>query len=475
LSTFLALVVPNETTSAPLSPKSFTAVWFLTSIPFAIFSGLFKYVAFALIGITGGTSLALALSITIHPNLLTRRIFLALLILVFFILTLTPFARTQRKSIRLATSASGTFGLIMSISLLAHVQPWSNVWERLWITDGNGWGSGPERALCAGYWLILIAGCSADWALKKYCGGNPDEEWDTYVTEYATSLPTSRDRAGLFRPPSYSFWDRLFPWMHRSKPPVVSEYLFPPDDKYTCPPHLSFDQRKTQSMMQSVLTHDNSPNFSRRQTQDPLARLRGFGNAGVHGYRKREAVKFGAVNPDDLSSDDEDDPLSTPPPLARRTSTLSSLTLTNGSNVDSWKTSPMKGDQEKGGPVRRAVLLDQENDAPDYSDYEEDVTNVQTHTDRNLPGWKPQIFARHGSDVVNPASSVGAVPMTPSLIRAVDRIAAAQAQAYDTTSGPDTSRGGREADTESVLVRKQRWDVFWRDVTAKASEGSNAR
>jgi hypothetical protein len=158
------------------------------------------------------------------------------------------------------------------------------------------------------------------------------QEWDTYLTEYATSLPTSRDRAGLFRPPSYSFWDRLFPWMHRSKPPVVSEYLFPPDDKYTCPPHLSFDQRKTQSMMQSVLTHDNSPNFSRRQTQDPLARLRGFGNAGVHGYRKREAVKFGAVNPDDLSSDDEDDPLSTPPPLARRTSTLSSLTLTNGSN-----------------------------------------------------------------------------------------------------------------------------------------------
>jgi hypothetical protein len=119
--------------------------------------------------------LALALSVTIHPNLLTRRIFLALLVLVFFILTLAPFARTQRKAIRLAASASGTYGLIMSISLLTHVQPWSNVWERLWIKDGNGWGSGPERALCAGYWLILIAGCSADWALKKYCGGNPDE------------------------------------------------------------------------------------------------------------------------------------------------------------------------------------------------------------------------------------------------------------------------------------------------------------
>jgi hypothetical protein len=296
------------------------------------------------------------------------------------------------------------------------------------------------------------------------------QEWDMYLTEYATSLPTSRDRAGLFRPLSYSFWDRIFPWLHRSKP-HVSEYLFPPDDKYTSPPHLSFDHRQTQPMTQPVLTHDNSPNFSRKQTKDPLARLRGLGNAGIHGYRKREAVKFGAMNPDDLSSDDEDDPLSTPPPLARRTSTLSSLTLTNGSNVDSWKTSPMKRSQETGAPTRRVVLRGQEDDARDYSDYEDDVTNAQTHTDRNSPA----IFTPHFSDVANPVSSVGAVPMTPSLIRAVDRIAAAHAQAYGTSSGPDTSTGDSEADTESVLVRKQRWEAFWRDVTAKASEGANAR
>ena len=117
--------------------------------------------------------------------------------------------------------------------------------------------------------------------------------------------------------------------------------------------------------------------------------------------------------------------------------------------------------------VTRRGGLRQENDAPGYSDYEEDVTNAQTHTDRNLPGWKPQMFAQHGSDIANSASSVGAVPTTPSLIRSVDRIAAAHAQAYGTYSGPDTSTGGREADTESIRVRKQRWEVFWRDVTAK--------
>lgn len=125
------------------------------------------------------TSLALALSVSIHPNLLTRRIFFALLVTTCCILTVLPFARTQRSSIRLAASATGAFGLTMAIALLAHVSSWSNVWERLWIPDGNGWGLGTERALSAGYWLILIAGCSTDWALKKFCGGNPDEVCST--------------------------------------------------------------------------------------------------------------------------------------------------------------------------------------------------------------------------------------------------------------------------------------------------------
>jgi hypothetical protein len=54
LSTFLALVVPYESSSTPLGPKSFLAVWIFTAVPFAIFSGLCKYAALTLMGITGG-------------------------------------------------------------------------------------------------------------------------------------------------------------------------------------------------------------------------------------------------------------------------------------------------------------------------------------------------------------------------------------------------------------------------------------
>ncbi|KAI0306654.1 hypothetical protein B0F90DRAFT_1691928 [Multifurca ochricompacta] len=454
LSTFLALIAPNETTSTPLSSKSFLAVWVLTSVPFSIFSGLFRLAAFAFVGITGGAC-------PVHlnsPQSFDTAHFLALLAPICCILTVLPSARTQRNSIRLTACATGAFGLTISISLLAHIQPWSNVWERLFIADGNGWGIGIERVLSAGYWFILIAGCSADWALKKFCGGNPDEEWDMYLVEYASSLPTSRDRAGVFQPLSYSFWERLFPRTQQSKPSVVSDYFPPPGDKHSSSSPLSFDHRRPgvlskRPAMQQAFTFTDSPRP--KQSHRPLSRLLGLKKAESHGYRKREAVKFDAIDPEDLSSDDEDDPLSTPPPLARRTSTRSSVTLTNGSTTGSQRLSPAK-DSKKATAAKYAGLEGNDGGATEYSDYE-DVTKAQPHTaeQRDSPGWKPP-----------PVAPVGAVPMTPSLIRAVDRIAAAQSQAYGSPAPTDSSH---------TSTRKQRWETFWRDVTDKIAEGTNVR
>ncbi|KAI0256609.1 hypothetical protein BJV78DRAFT_1150606 [Lactifluus subvellereus] len=347
----------------------------------------------------------------------------------------------------------------MSIALLAHVPSWSNVWERLWIPDGNGWGLG-------------------------FCGGDPDEEWDTYLTEYASSLPIARDRAGVFRPLSHSYWDRLFPWMPRSKPSVMSDYMIPVDDKHSASPRLSFDHTLQgipsikPPAMQKAFTSDGSSRPIRKQGQHALARLRGLSNVGGRGYRKREAVKFGAMNPDDSSSDDEDDPLSTLPPPARRTSTRSSVTLTNGSSAGSQYVSLAKGDPGTVAAAKRAALQGNDDGAPEYSDYEEDVTAAQTRARqrRDSPGWRPPFLAQHDSNAANSATPVGAVPMTPSLIRAVDRIAAAQAQAYSSPAPMNPSTAPNpDVHTESVLARKQRWEAFWQDVTAKVAQGTNTR
>lgn len=310
------------------------------------------------------------------------------------------------------------------------------------------------------------------------------QEWDTYLTEYASSLPTARDGAGVFRPLSHSYWDRLFPWMPRSKPSIMSDYMFPVDDKPFISPRLSFDHTiqgipsVKRPAMQEVLTSDGPSRPLREQSQHPLARLRRLSNAGGRGYRKREAVKFGAMNPDDSGSDDEDDPLSTLPPPARHPSTRSSVTLTNGSSAGSQYVSLAKGDPGTVSAAKRAALQGNDDGAPEYSDYEEDVTTAQTRTRqrRDSPGWRPSFLAQHDSNAANSATPIGAVPMTPSLIRAVDRIAAAQAQAYGSAAPMDSSTAPNpDVHTENVLARKQRWEAFWQDVTAKVAQGTNER
>jgi hypothetical protein len=268
--------------------------------------------------------------------------------------------------------------------------------------------------------------------------------------------------------------------MHKSESRVVPDYLFPPDDKYTLSPSLSFDHRQSSQRpaVQPLLTLDDSPRSLRKQIQPPLARLRGLRDARGHGHRKREVVKFGAVNPDDLSSDEDEDPLSIPPPLpARRSSTHSSLTLTNGSSSGSQCISVLKEDQEQAASARRTALRGKNDAAPEYSDLEEDVTNAHAgeREHRDSPNWKPPFLAHQASSTASPAQPVGAVPMTPSLIRAVDRIAAAQAQAYGPSASSDSPATTPGTQGDSVLARKQRWEAFWGDVTAKVAEGTNAR
>jgi len=269
--------------------------------------------------------------------------------------------------------------------------------------------------------------------------------------------------------------------MHRPKPPVASNSLFPPDDKYSPSPPLTFGhpQSTKRPAAEPFLAPDDSSSLLRKQTQPPLARLHGLRNAGGQGRRRRELVKFGVANPDDLSSDDEDedDPLSAPPPRpARRTSTYSSVTLINGSSSGSQRFTLTKEDQEKVASAKRTVFRGKDDAAPEYSDYEEDVTNAQTEAreSRDSTDWKPPFLTRHASNASKPAQPIGAVPMTPSLIRAMDRIAAAQAQAYESSPGSDPSMVTCDVQGEGASARKQRWEAFWRDVTAKVAEGKNA-
>lgn len=151
--------------------------------------------------------------------------------------------------------------------------------------------------------------------------------------------------------------------------------------------------------------------------------------------------------------------------------------------------------------------------APDYSDVEEDVTTAYARTPSpgpDMSGWQPAFIKRANSS--SSSSSIhqarktttetipppGAVSMTPSLIRAVERIDRAQAQVYGQLPNlfpkadeatrhnypPAPRREHVALDIDVVRSipglpviseeRKQRqsedWDEFWKDIRAKAAE-----
>jgi hypothetical protein len=121
--------------------------------------------------------LALSFSVIIHPTLIARVILVVVFLPIFTVFVLLPIHRCQRGFIRTAMSASGSFGVILSIALLAKVSAWSNVWERLWVSDSIEWGTPQEKGLSTGFCLFLCAGTACDWFLKFRLGENPDQVW----------------------------------------------------------------------------------------------------------------------------------------------------------------------------------------------------------------------------------------------------------------------------------------------------------
>jgi len=107
-----------------------------------------------------------------------------------------------------------------------------------------------------------------------------------------------------------------------------------------------------------------------------------------------------------------------------------------------------------------------------YSDVEgEDITSSnasplgRVRSRREEPGWTPA-FLQRGTDSTSHGKGTtsspppGAVPMTPSLIRAIDRIAVAQTKAY---------RAAVPLSPQPTETREE-WRGFWERVQQKAAE-----
>lgn len=302
-STFLSLLIPSVTSSAPLGVKSFTATWLLSSVVTAVIAGRWKYAAFIIAGLSGYTTFALALSVMLHPNLITRIAVTATITVVGTVLCLIPLPRLVDFPLRFATSATGAFGIVLCIALMGHIPAWANVWDRYWISDSLEWGTSKEKGLSAVYSIILALGILCDALLHRKFGENPDEKWDRYLADYSTHLPTERDRAGSFQPPA-SIWERILASTHGFQPAnstmpgdIEIDLKRPPPD-YS-PGKLYRNRPSTEKVtLPDLSTPPPRGAFLRRDRKHKPSRL--------FGGRSRGGIRFNTDHDDLMDSEEED-------------------------------------------------------------------------------------------------------------------------------------------------------------------------
>lgn len=237
-------------------------------------------------------------------------------------------------------------------------------------------------------------------------------------------------------------------------------------------------------------------------------------------------MKFGAV--DDLSSSDEEEdgdlnssPLVAPPlsyssstptlvdepPKALRKKLTAITTNTNDEDEDAIR-KPLVIDYDAELAQLKKLKGVNVDGMPDYSDHEEeDVTSVsQRRQSHDHDRWSPAFMKHHspghslaaeagGSPPTFPLPSTAPVPATPSLLKALDRIAIAHRDAFGSAPAPlvptpVSGEGGGDVADHIVLRRTEdageeeednaraveharkertpRWEQFWHEVRNKA-------
>lgn len=325
------------------------------------------------------------------------------------------------------------------------------------------------------------------------------------------NLPNQADRAGVFQPPK-SFWDRFFTKSDKHDP-----ILFPSDADLKATPQSSLKfgniSASPPTSPLGFLKKGRTIQAKKRSLQDPNS-------------RKRKPVKFGAV--DDLSSSDEEEdgdlnssPLVAPPlsyssstptlvdepPKALRKKLTAITTNTNDEDEDAIR-KPLVIDYDAELAQLKKIKGVNVDGMPDYSDHEEeDVTSVsQRRQSHDHDRWSPAFMKHHspghsltaeagGSPPTFPLPSAAPVPATPSLLKALDRIAIAHRDAFGGAPAPlvstpvsgegggdvanhvvlrRTEDGGEEEEDNARAVeharkeRTPRWEHFWREVRNKA-------
>ncbi|PWN46624.1 hypothetical protein IE53DRAFT_391210 [Violaceomyces palustris] len=230
LSSMLACAICSNQPRS-LSPQSFFGIWLSTGLMGAFVGGHFRMVGQVLSGLLAGPSLTIFLTAMFGIRTIIIR---AVLLCVSTSVLTAPLVVPKRSVIHfhvlnLCTSLVGMLSLLLGVALYAPPQASSKAWidllALLFAKDGSEtqtqavkkWGTSSFKGYIAGAALGTAAGFAFELLLHSKAAEDPEEEWNEYLGAYTKRFESlgggaggyanvvnggaEASRAGSFQPP----------------------------------------------------------------------------------------------------------------------------------------------------------------------------------------------------------------------------------------------------------------------------------
>ncbi|GJN92842.1 hypothetical protein Rhopal_005880-T1 [Rhodotorula paludigena] len=543
--TLSALLAVSRLDSTPLERWGTLAILLLGSLPGGVAGGWWSWAGQASCAAMGGLSLGLLLIVSIRISAVTTRIALALVFIAIF-LPLTFWRRTSRYALALASAFAVAYLLVIAFDLFVHigfVDALALLVAQEGVASAGGTAekpvvrldTGAGKGLLAAWWIAAVV--SGMWQSWWGLGTDGDDTWNAYLAQFITTHPSSP--AGTHFPPlslaarlrtifrlngrpgpggaSAAFTDlptrrRYTPWEDEDGDEEDDDELASLDEKRRSSSSATLrEHRRPHRSRTGRSGHETSDAWdsdvetllglsSLRSGSDPAkvrmsakpAQYDGAahlsenddGDEEEHGMRLLERVKSagalsGSTAVESLSRGSLTSALGNDKlPIApeRRLSADHAVPNPRGSADDARISSP---------PLSPAV---QPSSSRGKRTVRSRVSDLVSHSlgrggRRGPAAYKGVELAER---VAPPTAREGAVPATPSLLLAIDRLRSAQRQARGAPLSPATSAvqadgPERGADEREDALRPERrpsmarerrasMDEWWAEVVKKSGE-----
>ncbi|TKY90696.1 hypothetical protein EX895_000694 [Sporisorium graminicola] len=455
---FLASVVTASICVAEIKSVSSTwyfVIWLLPGLLGAFLAGHWPLFARTFTGLLSGASLTLIITAMFGIHTLIIR---AIIVAVCTALITAPLLIPRRNMIHfhmlnICTSIIGMVTFLDGVALFAPSRASSDAWIELWVLLFAGdntssemsatkkWGSSVFKGFIAASVLGTLVGFVFEFLFHKHAAEDPDMEWNNYLGTYTQRLENQdttdlNDRAGSFEP-APNAWQKLSRAFASSGGPASYGNVSTSNDLEKSP--------LTDLPGQKARQHAHRTRSSKaRKAPAKFAAL----NKGHKGLDLADSDSDGTTDYDSDSSLRKSSPsskaVSAKSLLSKADADeladqLKPLTASGDVKLDksaatllprppSYRTNSSKsGSGSTASGLSGTTANSSDNPAP------ADVRPTAQRTGTMSP---PPSFSASGSPATSPL--VPSFPATPSLVNAITRIQAAQAQAkawYETQQG----------------------------------------